>query len=134
MISNAVKWQQKPETCRRKGETTAKTDQRIVRRAKIQPIITSRKIKDDLKLPVSAVTVRRHLIEAKLSARNPHKAPLLKKWHVQNRLQFGLKRKRCNILLIDESKIVLFFSGRVVVDSTSDDPHPGVLNSSHSTL
>ena len=56
MISNALKWQQKPETRRRKRATTVKTDQRIVRMAKIQPIITSRKIKDYLKLPVSAVS------------------------------------------------------------------------------
>ena len=37
MISNALK-------CQQKQATTVKTDQRIVRRAKIQPIITSRKI------------------------------------------------------------------------------------------
>ncbi|KAJ8349552.1 hypothetical protein SKAU_G00246820 [Synaphobranchus kaupii] len=119
MISNALKWQQKPETRGRKRATTVKTDRRIVRMAKIQPIITSRKIKDDLKLPVSAVTVRRRLIEAKLSARSPRKAPLLKKWHVQNRLKFAKehinwpKKKWRNILWTDESKTVLFgYSGR----------------------
>ena len=57
--------------------------------AKIQPIVISRKIKDDLKLPVSAVTVRRRLIKAKLSARSLRKAPLFKKQHVQNRLKFA---------------------------------------------
>ena len=86
MISKALKWQQKPETGRRKRATTVKTNQRIVRMAKIQPIIASRKV--NLKLPASAVTVRR-LIKAKLSARSPLKAPLLKKRHVQNRLKFA---------------------------------------------
>ena len=87
--------------------------------AKIQPIITSRKLKDYLKLPVSAVTVRRRLIAAKLSARSPRKAQLLKKRRVQNRLKFAKehidwpKEKWRNILWTDESKIVLFWpSGR----------------------
>ena len=48
ILSNALKWQQKPETRRRKRATTVKKDLRIFRKAKIQPIITSRKIKDDL--------------------------------------------------------------------------------------
>ncbi|KAJ8271033.1 hypothetical protein GJAV_G00122010 [Gymnothorax javanicus] len=54
MISNALKWQQRPETRGRKRATTVKTDRRIVRMAKNQPIVTSRKIKDAIKLPVSA--------------------------------------------------------------------------------
>ena len=69
MSSNALKWQQKPETHGIKQATTVKMDRRIVRMAKIQSIFTSRKIKDDLKWPVGAVPVRRHFIEAKLSVR-----------------------------------------------------------------
>jgi hypothetical protein len=41
-----------------------------------------------LKLPVSAVTIRRPLCEAKLSARSPHKVPLLKRY-VLLRLHFA---------------------------------------------
>ena len=118
IISNALKWQQKPETRRRKWETTVKTDRRIVKMAKTQPIITSRKIKDDLKLPLSPVAVGRRLIEAKLSARSPCRAPLLKKRHAQNEFKFAKEhidwsKEKCrNILWTDESKIVLFeFSG-----------------------
>ena len=45
--------------------------------AKIQPIITSRKIKDELKLHVSAVTVRRRLIET--ISKKPPKSTILEK-------------------------------------------------------
>uniref|UniRef100_A0AAY5ERQ5 Transposase Tc1-like domain-containing protein n=1 Tax=Electrophorus electricus TaxID=8005 RepID=A0AAY5ERQ5_ELEEL len=61
------------------------------------------------------VTIRRRLCEANLSARSPHKVPLLKK-DVAKRLQFAKehmdwpKEKWRNILWTDESKIVLFGS------------------------
>ena len=51
----------------------------------------------------------RHLIKAKLSARSPYKAPLLKKRHVQNRSKFAKEHidwSKRN----DESKIVHFGS------------------------
>ena len=115
--------------CGRKRATTVKTDRRIVRIAKIQPIITSRKIKDHLKWPRSADTVRRHLIEAKPSARSPCKAPLLKN---QNWLKFAKEKSVTFDWPKEKCQVKLFFSGLVVVDSTSDDPQ--VLNSSHSTL
>uniref|UniRef100_A0A3B4Z6P7 Transposase Tc1-like domain-containing protein n=1 Tax=Seriola lalandi dorsalis TaxID=1841481 RepID=A0A3B4Z6P7_SERLL len=54
--------------------------------AKARPMIRSRRIKEDLRLPVSTIP-----------ARSPHKVPLLKKIH-----------KWRNILWTDESKIVLF--------------------------
>uniref|UniRef100_A0A3B4B4E0 Transposase Tc1-like domain-containing protein n=1 Tax=Periophthalmus magnuspinnatus TaxID=409849 RepID=A0A3B4B4E0_9GOBI len=66
-----------------------KMDRRIIRMAKAQPMISSRMIKDGLKLPVSAVTVRRRLCEANLFSRIPRKVPLLKKRHVEKRLQFA---------------------------------------------
>ena len=46
----------------------------MVRMAKIRPIITSRKIKDNQKFPESYVTIRIRLTEAKLSERNPCQA------------------------------------------------------------
>uniref|UniRef100_A0A3Q3XBR7 Transposase Tc1-like domain-containing protein n=1 Tax=Mola mola TaxID=94237 RepID=A0A3Q3XBR7_MOLML len=88
MISNALKWRAKPETRGRKRKTTIKIDRRITRMAKAQPMISSRMIKDSLELPVSTVTVRRRLCEANLFTRIPRKVPLLKKRHVQKRLQF----------------------------------------------
>uniref|UniRef100_A0A9J7X917 Transposase Tc1-like domain-containing protein n=1 Tax=Cyprinus carpio carpio TaxID=630221 RepID=A0A9J7X917_CYPCA len=60
--------------------------------------------------------VRRRLCEANLFSRIPRKVPLLKKRHVQKRLQFAKehinwpKEKWRNILWTDESKIVLFGS------------------------
>uniref|UniRef100_A0A8C2PVH5 Transposase Tc1-like domain-containing protein n=1 Tax=Cyprinus carpio TaxID=7962 RepID=A0A8C2PVH5_CYPCA len=109
MISNALKWRAKPERRGRKRKTTIKMDRRITRMAKAQPMITSRMIKDSLELPVSTVTVRRRLCVAILFSRIPRKVPLLKKRHVQKRLQFAKehinwpKEKWRNILWTDES-------------------------------
>uniref|UniRef100_A0A3Q3R7R4 Transposase Tc1-like domain-containing protein n=1 Tax=Monopterus albus TaxID=43700 RepID=A0A3Q3R7R4_MONAL len=108
MISNALKWRAKPERRGRKRKTTIKMDRRITRMAKAQPMISSRMIKDSLELPVSTVTVRRRLCEANLFSRIPRKVPLLKKRHVQKRLQFAKehinwpKEKWRNILWTDE--------------------------------
>uniref|UniRef100_A0A4W4FNT4 Transposase Tc1-like domain-containing protein n=1 Tax=Electrophorus electricus TaxID=8005 RepID=A0A4W4FNT4_ELEEL len=113
MISNALKWQTKPETRGRKRNTTIHVDHRITRMAKKHPIISSREIKDDLQLPASTATIRRCLREAKLFARNPRKVPLLEKKDVLKRLQFAKeyidwpKEKWCNILRTDEGKITL---------------------------
>uniref|UniRef100_A0A3Q3IZN9 Transposase Tc1-like domain-containing protein n=1 Tax=Monopterus albus TaxID=43700 RepID=A0A3Q3IZN9_MONAL len=109
MISNALKWRAKPERRGRKRKTTIKMDRRITRMAKAQPMISSRMIKDSLELPVSTVTVRRRLCEANLFSRIPRKVPLLKKRHVQKRLQFAKehinwpKEKWRNILWTDET-------------------------------
>lgn len=91
-------------------------DRTIASMAKTQPIITSREIRDSLKLPVSTVTIRRCLCEANLSGRSPRKVTLLKKKNVLKTIQFVRehvdwpKEKWRNVLWTDESKIVLFGS------------------------
>src|SRR4029434_825331 len=62
MISNALKWQRKPEKRGRKRNTTIRVDRKITRMAKKQPMISSREIKEDLHLPVS--TIRRRSEDA----------------------------------------------------------------------
>lgn len=116
MISNALKWEPKPEKRGRKRKTTSRMDRRIANLAKTQPMISSREIQKCLNMPVSTVTIRRRLCEAKLPARSPRKVPLLQKRHVLKRLQFAQehidwpREKWRNILWTDESKIVLFGS------------------------
>ena len=116
MISNALKWEQKTEKRGRKRKTTPQMDRRIAKLAKTQPMIGSKRIKEDLQLTVSTGTIRRRLCEVNLPARSPRKVPLLKKRHVQKRLEFAKEhidwpeKQWHNILWTDESKIVLFGS------------------------
>uniref|UniRef100_A0A669CES0 Transposase Tc1-like domain-containing protein n=1 Tax=Oreochromis niloticus TaxID=8128 RepID=A0A669CES0_ORENI len=94
-------------------ETTIRMDRTIARMAKTQPMISSREIRDGLKLPVSTVTIRRCLCEVNLSGRSPCKVPLLKKKDMLKTIQFVKehidwpKKKWRNILWTDESKIQL---------------------------
>lgn len=116
MISNALKWKTKAETRGRKRCTSQRTDRKIAKLVRMDPTMTSNQVKDDLELPVSTVTIRRRLAEAKLLAHSPRKVPLLTKRHVSNRLKFAKmhvgwsKEKWRNVLWSDESKIVLFGS------------------------
>ncbi|KAL7833204.1 hypothetical protein SRHO_G00302220 [Serrasalmus rhombeus] len=91
-------------------------DRRIAKLVKAQPMIGSKRIKEDLQLTVSTGTIRRRLVEINLPARSPRKVPLLNKRHVQKRLEFAKEhiewpeKKWRNILWTDESKVLLFGS------------------------
>ena len=97
MISNALTWQPKPESCGRKQKTTIQVDCRIVEMTKTQPMISSRVIKEDLKLPVRTVTVRKCLCEDELSTRNLHKVLLFKKTTCDEEVTICQRPKRNDI-------------------------------------
>ncbi len=101
--------------------------------AKTQQMISSKVIKESLKLPLSTVKIRRRLCEAKLPARCPCKVLIVEK---MKRLQFSKehfdwpKEEWRHILWADEAR--LFFMVVGAAESLSDDPQTP--NSSHSTL
>ena len=74
----------KPERHGRNQETTILMDGRIATMANTPQMISSRVIKEDLKLPVSTV-IRGCLHEAKRSTRSP----IVEKKHMLKRLQFA---------------------------------------------
>lgn len=114
MISNAMKWKNKPETRGRKRKTTDVMDRHIVREVKRQPFITSIEIVKQLHLDISSSLVRRRLTAAGLRAKRPRKVPLLNQRHVRNRLNFAKDHKHWpaskwhNVLWSDETKIEIF--------------------------
>lgn len=89
-------------------------DRRIIRYSKVQPSASSFETQKGLNLDVSAVTIRRRLLDKGLHVRSPRKVPLMTKKHTQKRLQFAKDlvkwpvEKWSNILWTDEIKFVLF--------------------------
>ena len=114
MIHNALNFKEMPENRGIRRKTTPHEDRSIVRYSRVQPFASSSKIKNDLSLNVSGVTIRRRLKEQNLKACHPRKVPLLATRHVKARLEFAKSHlnwpitKWRNILWSDESKIVLF--------------------------
>lgn len=114
MISNALKWQKKPETRGRKKKTSDADDRRIVKLVKKDPFATSTEIISNLNLNISASSVRKRLIKANLYGRRPAKTPLLTGRHINLRLNFAKEHvewptsKWRNILWSDETKVELF--------------------------
>ena len=105
----------------RPRKTSARDDARMTRLCKADPFKSARAIRDELQLSVSDRTVQRRLFENNLVGRNPRKVPLLRRCHVQARLQFAREQydwagenlnKWRNVLWSDESKVNLVGSDR----------------------
>lgn len=104
----------------KKKSTIVKMDLEIFRMAKVQPVITSRQVKDYINWPVSTVTVWRCLRETQLSKTSPRKAPFLKpKWCMQNRLKFAHEdsaKDKCGLM-----RVKLFNLNLVLIDGITED-------------
>lgn len=116
VISNALKWKMKPESQGYKRKTTTREDCHIVNLVMEHPTLSSQKIKEELNLSVSTVTIRQRLRDAKLFGRSPQRVPSLSKKNIQAHLKFANEHiewpltKWRNILWSDERKVVLFGS------------------------
>lgn len=127
MVYNAVAYFKTHNTTesvprkKRPRKTTPQDDRRMIALAKRDPFKGSVHIKSEVFGPelnagVSARTVRRRLVEAKLVGRVARKVPLLKKEHKQARLAFARKYGNWtvaqwkNVLFSDETKINLISS------------------------
>lgn len=97
-----------------KRKTTAREDRFIELQALRKRFVTSRELKNDLRLAtgkeISTKTVRRRLKEVNLIARQPATGPILTALHKRNRLNFCLnhqewvERHWSSVLFTDESR------------------------------
>lgn len=77
--------------CGRKRKTSERDDHHIAVLAKKTPFISSRVIKDEIKLSVSSRTIRRRLHEVGLKSFFAKKKPLLRAANIRKRLDFAKK-------------------------------------------
>ena len=84
MIRNAVKFQEKPETCGRKRSISTLLAKRLIRQAKKEPFKTATELKKDFNINATVQTVRSCLRVNGLEACSPRKVPLLSTRHVLN--------------------------------------------------
>jgi len=120
MVQNALKKKPTKESRGRKRKTSQKLDRRIGHESKRNPFKSSKNIKIDLDLNVSARTVRRRLQEQSLNGRIARKVPMLSKKNIKKRIDFANNHvnwigdegsnKWRHILWTDETRINLFGS------------------------
>jgi len=89
MVSNAIKYEWKPETRGTKQKTTDIEDRRIVSYSEVYRFASFRDIKSELNLGISDVTIRRRLLNQNFSARSPRKVPLPSPRHIKARLSLA---------------------------------------------
>ncbi len=117
VISNAVKYKEKPETRGRKRKTSNPADRDIGICVKRNPFYTSTKIKQDLNLDIDTSTIRKRLLEANLKGLRARNVPSLNKRQLKARIAYARNHKNWplekwrNVLFTDEFKIVLIGGG-----------------------
>ncbi|GFV89734.1 transposable element Tc1 transposase [Trichonephila clavipes] len=94
-------------------KTTRTEDQRIVRQALVDPIVTRSTIRADVGIAIAPQTIFRHLAEANLKSKHHFRALPLTPEHRQLRLQWCQARSMWNatdwqkVVFSDESRFVL---------------------------
>ncbi|GFV32205.1 transposable element Tcb1 transposase [Trichonephila clavipes] len=94
-------------------KTTRREDQRIVRQALVDPIVTLSTIRADVGVAIVPQTISRHLAEANLKSKRPFRTLPLTPEHRQLRLQWCQARSMWNVtdwqkvMFSDESRFAL---------------------------
>ncbi|XP_055588994.1 uncharacterized protein LOC129741294 [Uranotaenia lowii] len=115
IVFNALNDRKKSESTGHPRKTTAKDDCVIMRASKKDPFKALKKIRVELNLAVSSLTVQRRLVERGLGGKSFRKFPMLTPKHLKARMMFALnhfdvigpeKEKQWrNILRSDETKV-----------------------------
>lgn len=102
----------RPKTGRPR-KTTPREDRKIVRKLKKEPLLSAKRVKNDLNLDVSTRTVQRRCVENKLLSFRVAKKPFISKKNRLDRLEFANNhldwsiQKWKTVLFSDESKFNL---------------------------